>query len=121
MTKELHAVIVRMNMCSCGEPERWLRVVRAGLEYLDRPVLDQAWEEHFENAINPRLQTDEGWFVFYALDSWGLTEHGCCIPGWLTDEGRELLMLLREIDCDGGKWEDLLAKANEEFVSGSIN
>src|SRR5438309_2319260 len=103
MTKDLREKIGQMDLCGCGQPERWLRVVKAALESLEKVPDDPNWEKRWAK-IKPRLETDEGWFIYYVLDSWCLIEHGSSLPGWLTELGEELLMLLREIDCDRDKW-----------------
>ncbi len=72
-----------LGWCGCGRPDDVLMFVRDVL----RSIL------HRRKVI--------GWygmeyFVYYVLEEKGLIEHGCGLPGWLTDKGQDLLDDLNE-------------------------
>jgi hypothetical protein len=73
-----------MNFCCCGDVEEALNYV-------------MTWLELINNTGYMNIDKQEDWFVIYALDSFGLTEHGTSICGcWLSDKGEELLSLMKE-------------------------
>lgn len=98
-TDLLHAGI--LEFCGCGNPDGNLRFVLGGLELLDEQRPDgNAWELWFAGHML-REQAHFGSqavadFFYYWCHRQELTEHGGCIPGWLTAEGKALLALLRE-------------------------
>ena len=97
------------GFCGCANPEVNIQHVRDGLNHVDR-MKRELWESPEWNT-SPRKLIDK-WhddgsdifgndeseqFFYYWCDKMGYTEHGGCIPGWLTAEGLELLDDLNEI------------------------
>ena len=94
-----------LDFCGCGDPDENLRYIQAGLQHIlnrgeaiDRcssyedvreacRELDKAGKELFGND-------DAECFFYYWADSNGLTDHGTSIPGWITQEGEELLVMI---------------------------
>lgn len=114
-------VASKMNLCRCGQLDRALRAIRVALESLWTPTdvahgpeHDAAWEAR-KTAVPPIWDNDFGLLTYYLLDTWGLTEHGSSIPGWLTDDGHIVLRFLQETDCDDEKWGDA-----EEAYTGAL-
>jgi hypothetical protein len=86
------------NLCQCGQPETIVRIIHGALIAHSEPG------PHFEGGPDARLMADPlTMFVLYAVDAWGLTDHGGGIGGaWLSDDGIRL--------------RDALAKVNPETV-----
>src|SRR5574343_693247 len=83
------------GFCACGSPNRVMRLIRDVMFWLEFKrnggdlSMFRLWEKEFgEDKLD---------FIYYVLDKMFLTEHGGRIPGWLTDEGQELLSDLNEI------------------------
>ena len=89
-----------LGFCGCGSPDAALGYLRDVLMYVDEPhhwSLDHR-DEWKKNHVEWRkrgdsLFTTEGskYLIYYVLDKEGLTEHGGCVPGWLSSKGREIL------------------------------
>lgn len=91
------------GFCGCGFPEKMLLHVLEHMEAIN------ANREHVRNnAIHNDTQSvdpldkyhnsdreGEAHFIWYWLDRMGFTLHASTVPGWLTDEGQELLEWLR--------------------------
>jgi len=92
-----------LKFCGCGAPEENLRYIRDGLQHIkdaeeNRPAKREEhgewfkeWREKGVSLLGNRASRD---FFFYWCDKEELTEHGGSIPGWLTDKGNKLLILL---------------------------
>ena len=61
------------GFCSCGLPRKNLEYIRDGLAHID-------------------VKYNRYW-----CDAQGLTEHGGCVPGWLSKKGEKVLADLREV------------------------
>lgn len=88
-----------LDFCGCGCPTENLGYVLDGLALVEErmqkiPDFDfKAWRARAEK----HFRSDEAQFFFwYWADKEKLTEHGSSVPGWLTDQGKQLLGLLRE-------------------------
>ena len=79
-----------LDFCGCGNPEQSLKYILKALIYIN----DKETELPFSSD-------GEKYFVYYVLDKLELTEHGCSVPGWLTEKGEELLADLLTLEKDG--------------------
>lgn len=99
----------KLGFCGCGYPDDAAEFVRDALLSVygvgdelvlatGKPVL-RTYREHDAAAEALRrlarcvFGDDDGlkMFVYYVLTELGLLEHGGCVPGWLTAEGRRVL------------------------------
>lgn len=90
----------RLKFCGCGQPEQVMRRMKdvmrcmanrsnalpASLEAYSI-LTDELWEKAGPDNISRYL-------LLYILDAAGLEEHGGSVPGWLTEDGEELLTFL---------------------------
>jgi hypothetical protein len=83
------AITGELGICGCGVPEEALRVYRDALRLVAMTMQTKPTKRPREALFHG----DSGleFFVWYRLDDLGLTEHGGCVPGWLTDDGKALL------------------------------
>ena len=98
-----------LGFCGCGDPVGNLLFVKSGLAHINKR---QPHGMDFSRWYKARIaegreifgNEQSRYFFFYWCDKEGLTEHGGCVPGWLTNKGKELLEDLVEIDPteDGG-------------------
>jgi hypothetical protein len=80
------------NLCWCGSPEDFLRLVLAQLERFDA---DGAKADDVDRVLAEPLNLT----FAMMLDSWELTEHGSSLYGaWLTRAGLRLRAALRILD-----------------------
>lgn len=92
-----------LKMCGCGQPEDNVKYILAALELVAEERND--WHEWNERCKD-LFKTDEAeYFMWYWLETQGLTEHGSSVPGWLTEKGKNLLADLKEIKIL--EWEDV--------------
>jgi hypothetical protein len=84
-----------IGQCGCGDPTSNVKYVGKMLAYVhdlkqsvwSKDISYEEWQEKGRDlGTHSSIQ-----FMFYWLDEKGFTEHGGSIPGWLTDEGLELL------------------------------
>lgn len=68
-----------MGFCCCGDPE-------AVTGYVSRKL-----KEIRDRSFHPDGYTAENYFFWYWAEAAGLTEHGSCVPGWLTKDGEALI------------------------------
>lgn len=81
------------NLCYCGNTDRIIRVIHGALLAHSEPG------ENFKPLDDALTSDATSLFVIYALDAWGLTEHGGSVyGGWLTPDGVRLRNALRLID-----------------------
>lgn len=82
-----------LDFCGCGDPAASDLFLLSVLESLENI------ETRMSESVEAPFGGNEGfmYFVFYTLDKMGLTDHGGCVPGWLTEKGRDALEMLREI------------------------
>jgi len=85
-----------LRFCACGSPEENLRYIRQALQLIQRrmtegdPLYD--WR-NYEEATGSFYHTEGAkYFMYYWLDSMGLTDHGTQVPGWLTARGEQLIL-----------------------------
>jgi hypothetical protein len=106
-----------LGFCCCGDPSSSLDLVRGALRLIDerskapdffthREDNKLWWEKHHEDEFKFFGNTQSRWFVYYFLASKNLTDHGGSVPGWLTEEGRDLLSDLEELAIEDGWDED---------------
>ena len=87
------------GFCSCGFPKENLRYIRDGLAHIDveydrRDNFYDRWKrEGLEIFGNEKSE----YFFYYWCDIQKLTEHGACVPGWLSKKGKRILADLNEI------------------------
>lgn len=91
------------DFCGCGLPDRMLlhvlehmEALAAHLEYVRNYSIYN--DSSLVNPLSKYYDTErigEAYFIWYWLDKMGFTIHGGTVPGWLTDEGQELLEWLR--------------------------
>jgi len=102
--------VKEFGFCGCGLVGGALPYARKGLRYIADRNLDNGdiatWIEHDlafwaewckkdTAAQTAALGSEESaYFFFWWADDKGYTEHGSCLPGWLTDRGKALLELL---------------------------
>jgi hypothetical protein len=97
----MDAVIGELGICACGRPHDALRVYRDALRLVETTMQTNPTKRQREALFHG----DSGleFFVWYRLDDLRLVEHGGCVPGWLTDDGKALLNALSalpELDED---------------------
>lgn len=73
------------SFCGCGYPISVLYALKEEMEIIKSEDIDKL--KRSDSII------DEGHrhIIWYLLDSRNFTEHGGCVPGWLTDRGEGLL------------------------------
>ena len=93
--------------CGCGSKEIALAYVRNGLRHI-HDLKELVWEDkqtHAEWAAAGRaLLGGAGGMEFFHhwADSKKLTEHGGCVPGWLTPLGLAVMDDLKGVEDDDG-------------------
>ncbi len=90
----------KMGMCGCGNPDELADFICELMDIQQRGKDKKiTYEQREQERIALLKNTDYDIivdFVFHILDHNGLMEHGGYVGnGWLTDEGRELLSMLR--------------------------
>ncbi|WOH61943.1 hypothetical protein [Bradyrhizobium sp. BWC-3-1] len=97
-----------LEFCGCGASSESLSYVRDGLAHIDRKQTEApsyrdrdastAWWNKWQSDGLALFGNERArWFFYYWADNMGFTEHGGSVPGWLTNEGKELLADLIEI------------------------
>ncbi len=88
-----------IGICGCGRPEAALRYVFDSMKLIaamEQTERDDGWDEWYKGwrkAVSDHFGSDGAeYFMWYWLDQNGFTEHGGGVPGWLTDEGKDLLI-----------------------------
>lgn len=90
------------GFCSCGDSEANLKYVRDGFRHInslmdqprDHSSFDEWYAEMKKRGLDLFGNEQPQNFFFYWADKEGYTEHGGCIPGWLTEKGKDLLKAL---------------------------
>jgi hypothetical protein len=92
-----------LGFCCCGTVPENLRYISAGLELIGEKSPKgsgdewNAWYKGWRKRVDDHFKSSAAeYFFFYWADKEKLTEHGGCVPGWLTDKGKDLLAMLRE-------------------------
>jgi hypothetical protein len=89
-----------LDFCCCGDPCSNLEYVRDSLLFLKKKSDHNRTEERFDSEFYKQWNEEvlkyfgninAANFMWYWLDNKQFSEHGSAIPGWLTDEGEELL------------------------------
>lgn len=81
-----------LNHCPCGQPVDHLTYILEGLEIVNDRFKD-SWTRH-NKRVNKHFASYEGYtFFLQTIDKIGYA-NSC--NGWLEDEGRELLSMMRE-------------------------
>ena len=77
-----------LKICGCGESEELIKTAFYILKTLDLKDDNAHWP----------LYTNEQKLIIQYLDWIGLVTHGSSLPhGWLTDKGKEFMVLVREL------------------------
>lgn len=85
-----------LGFCGCGIPEE-------SLEFMERAMSLLGTKDIWKHANDVFGSSGAAYFFFYWLDKEGYSEHGCALPGWLTEKGKILLADIREaIDTNQG-------------------
>lgn len=85
-----------LNHCPCGEPADHLKWILAGMEIIDSRFKD-SWATH-NKKISKHFVSYPGYrFFLQTIDKLGFA-NSC--DGWLEDEGKELLYMLREWESE---------------------
>jgi hypothetical protein len=89
-----------LNHCYCGNPDINIKYVADVLAHIDSRDTFKSKTRYDEwiaagNHLYPNDTIRN--FVWYVMDSLRFTEHGGCIPGWLTDKGREFMEDVKEL------------------------
>ena len=99
----------KLGFCSCGRPEEAGKFVRDVLASIHGPVPGnekltpteteyKGYDNHMRNRAQVfRAHEGAAYFTYYMLTNLGLIEHGGGVPGWLTEEGRQVLCDLIEL------------------------
>ena len=90
------------KFCGCGRPEENLKYVCEALDIIaERSDITGNYEEKCAKShqrAKELYKTDAAeYFMWYWLETVGLTEHGGSVPGWLTGEGWDVLADLKEL------------------------
>lgn len=94
-----------IGICSCGQPENAMRMVRNYLRYVGAAWGDR--ESVLEKGFGVKSVYDNELLLFmaYILDEKDLTDHGSGIGGaWITEMGKMCLTVLEA--CDLGDEND---------------
>lgn len=88
--------------CGCGNPQSVLDELVVWLD-----AMSDSTSSAGELLVARLDQSTPGlvWAWMSMLDNAGLTEHGSCLPGWLTESGCYVLSAIRN-HPDIRKWED---------------
>jgi len=91
------------GFCGCGDNEANLELIGKGLEHIDSMHpdgvdFDDWWHKWKDAGVAICGNESSKQFFFYWCDKEGLTEHGGCIPGWLTAKGKSVLSALKSIE-----------------------
>ena len=97
-----------LGFCGCGMPDAALEHVRKALQIVDdlkqlvweKKITYEQWEERKKEVF---ANSGQEYFMWYFLDNKELTEHGGSVPGWLTQEGIELLEDLNELSAEANE------------------
>jgi hypothetical protein len=90
-----------LGFCGCGNPADSLNYILGGLQLIAEEQPDGVgWIDWFHDRNTRSLKyfgsEQARLFFYYWADKEKLTEHGGCVPGWLTAKGEELLALIAE-------------------------
>lgn len=86
------------GFCGCGQPSETREYVRQSLQLIsDRRELGLTYEQWSERAKELFKTGVAEYFMWYWVDSKGYSEHGGSVPGWLTEDGKEILSDLNEL------------------------
>lgn len=101
---DLNELCAKFNFCGCGDPEGALRYVLGALKLLKTQAelcsmaADKDWHNNWEKMQAERLKYfQSSWaetFAWYMLTNLGMIKHGGSIPGWLTEKGERVVMML---------------------------
>lgn len=91
-----------LGMCGCGNVKANLLYVLGGLELIN-DWLSKSNKDFKQDYNDWVIKTEKyhgsvgaAYFFYYWLNDYCFMEHGGSVPGWFTDNGKELLELLRE-------------------------
>lgn len=99
-----------LGFCGCGMPDETRAYVEEGLSIIEDlrtshgGMIDPFSAERIaflkakQERVAARFHSDESWYFFlYWCSAEDLVEHGSSLPGWLTEKGKNLLSLLRQV------------------------
>lgn len=100
LTTAFYALMDKVDFCGCGDPVLRLKYVSERLNYIHLATI---WEgktrdewSRFNKAYSAygsllfSCQASEELFYEWCMLK-QLIEHGSCMPGWLTDTGKEIM------------------------------
>lgn len=102
--EKIDVIQTSLGFCGCGYPEKALSLLRDVLRHVAN-LQDLVWQKKwtFKEWEEAGARITDGralYFLYYFLDTKGLTEHGGSVPGWLTTEGRQLLEDLEQLNLE---------------------
>lgn len=81
-----------LGFCGCGDNESALIYLKDCLELIKLKTNDNLSYQDWKIKVAEVIPTEGSqYFMWYYLDSKGLTEHGGSVPGWLDIKGTQLL------------------------------
>jgi len=85
------AIILEMlGFCGCGLPRAATIALYEVLNYIEYCMSDEETD-----AVTQPFEDGVSTLIYYMLDDKELTDHGGCVPGWLTAEGKLVLHELK--------------------------
>lgn len=84
-----------LDFCGCGMPDEAIDFVYKALNLvkINREMKYDDWYKEVKKLL-PNHGVE--YFVWYYLDSKEFTEHGGSVPGWLTEEGVNMMRLIED-------------------------
>lgn len=100
-----------LGFCGCGNPDTAYEALRDTLACFDAgDISDGDWKARCERVDAWFKERGEGYsyLLLYFIDAAGLLEHGGSVGGsWLTEEGKNVLAVLRDWGTDPDEWPSL--------------
>lgn len=112
------------KFCGCGRPEDNLDYILGGLELIaEKPPQGydafSAWFDKHQERVRAHFGSMKAaYFFYYWADKEDLTEHGGSVPGWLTDKGHDLMLMLRGAKDERPPEEDDTANSTSTTRQG---
>tara|TARA_Y100000310_G_scaffold299375_1_gene334191 strand:+ start:3278 stop:3688 length:411 start_codon:yes stop_codon:yes gene_type:complete len=86
-----------LGYCGCGMPDESLMYIRKILRLIHSLHVEEYDPNQWKELDQFFSSEGEKYTMFYMLEKLELTEHGGCVPGWVTDKGIELLEDLEKL------------------------
>ncbi len=91
----LNFLTEKAGFCGCGQPDEAATFLFSVLDCIDQLQHDRDYSRLDKLIPDPGMR----YFILYQLDNLGFLDHGGSVPGWLTQDGRDCLELLRSADA----------------------